>query len=189
MRKGIPIIFGMLFFFSCGNSPEDIAAFDPGEKLPQLISTDIIIEYSDSAVLKARIKAPLVKEYGPPENYTVIPHGLHVDFFAPNGKVTSVMKADSAIIRRGSDIMEAYRNVSVENEMGERLETDELYWFNSPNPQDRQLVTNSFVKIFKGDEVIFGEGLKANESFTKARIIRPQGNFYLNENEGGSDFP
>jgi LPS export ABC transporter protein LptC len=171
----------MLFFAACGNTNEEIEAFQRKEKMPLLISTKIVIEYSDSARLKARVTAPLLKEYGPPENYTVLPRGIDVTFYSPSGKIISTMHADSAVIRRSSDLMEAYRNVKVVNESGEMLETDELVWRNSPDPALRELFTFTFVKITKGDEVLFGEGLRANESFTRYKIMKPQGNFYLSE--------
>jgi len=181
--KGMLPLAGMLFLFACGNSNEDINAFAEREKLPQLISTDIVIEYSDSARLKARVKAPLLQEFGPPDNITVLPHGVDVFFYDPRGKQTSTMHADSAILRRNSDLMEAYRNVKVVNENSEMLETEELFWRNSQNAAERELYSNTFVKITKGDEVLFGEGLKANESFSKYRILKPQGSFYLKDED------
>lgn len=179
IQRFIPALVGMLFLCACGNSNEDLDALQQKEKLPQLISTKITIEYSDSAHLKARIKAPVLKEYGPPENYTVLPRGVDVYFYDFAGKQTSTMHADSAIIRRNSDLMEAYRNVVVKNEEGEKLSTHTLFWRNSQNPDDRELYSYDFVTIIKGDEVIYGNGLKANESFSKYRITNPQGSFYL----------
>lgn len=175
----IPAIVGMFFLFACGNSNEEIAAFQEKEKMPQLISTDIVIEYSDSAQLKARIKAPLLKEYGPPENYTVMPHGVDVYFYNNIGKVISTMHADSAIIRRNSDLMESYRNVKVVNENGEKLETQELFWKHTAQKEKRELYTHAFVTITKDDEVFFGNGLRATESFSKYRITKPQGSMYI----------
>jgi LPS export ABC transporter protein LptC len=180
----IPVFIGMFFLFACGNSNEDIDAFAKKEKLPQLISTKIIIEYSDSARLKARIKAPVLKEYGQPENYTVLPKGVDIYFYDIRGNVTSTMHADSAIIRRNSDLMEAYRNVKVVNENGEMLETQELFWRNAQNPADRQLYTYSFVTITKGGEVLYGDGLTANESFSKYRIGMPQGTMNMKDGSG-----
>ena len=178
---------GMFFLFSCGNSNEDIDAFAAKEKLPQLISTKITIEYSDSAKLKARIKAPVLKEYGPPENYTVLPNGVDIYFYDLRGRITSTMHADSALIRRNSDLMEAYGNVKVVNENGETLETEELFWKNAPDPAERKLYTYAFVTITKNEEVIHGEGLTANESFSKYRIGTPQG--IMNMKEGSKDMP
>jgi LPS export ABC transporter protein LptC len=177
----IPVFTGMLLFSACGNTNEEIEALEKKEKMPLLISTEIVMEYSDSALLKARVTAPVLKEYGPPDNFTVLPKGIDVSFYSPSGKITSTLHADSAIIRRNSDLMEAYRNVVVKNEGGERLETDELVWRNSSDPSQRELFTFTFVKITKGDEVLFGEGLRANETFTRYKIIKPQGNFYISE--------
>lgn len=179
-KKGIPVL-GVLFLLACGNSNEDIDAFQQHEKLPQLISTKIVIEYSDSARLKARIKAPVLKEYGQPDNYTVMPKGVDVYFYDAHGRITSTMHADSAIMRRNSDLMEAYRHVKVVNENGEMLETEELFWRNSQNAADRELFSNTQVQITKNDEVLYGEGLRANESFSKYRILKPQGSFYLKD--------
>lgn len=187
--KGILPLAGMLFLFACGNSNEDINAFSEREKLPQLISTDIIIEYSDSARLKARVKAPLLQEFGPPDNITVLPHGVDVFFYDPRGKQTSTMHADSAILRRNSDLMEAYRNVKVVNENGEKLETQELFWRNSQNSAERELYSNAYVQITKDEEVLFGEGLKANESFSKYRILKPHGSFNLKDEENKTTTP
>lgn len=173
---------GTLFLYSCGNTNEAINSFVKKEKLPQLISTDIVIEYSDSAKLKARVVAPTLKEYGPPENFTVMPHGVDVTFYDLSGKVTSTMHADSAIMRRNSDLMEAYRNVVVKNEAGEKLETQELFWRNSQIVKNRELYTHAFVAIQKGDEIIYGNGLRANESFSTYRITKPQGSIYIQEN-------
>lgn len=177
----IPVLAGMLLFPACGNTNEEIEALEKKERMPLLISTEIVMEYSDSALLKARVTAPLLKEYGPPDNFTVLPKGIDVAFYSPSGKITSTLHADSAVIRRNSDLMEAYRNVTVKNEGGEKLETDELVWRNSSDPALRELFTFTFVKITKGDEVLFGEGLRANETFTRYKIIKPQGNFYISE--------
>lgn len=177
----IPTLLGMFFFAACGNSNEELEALQQHEKLPQLISTKITIEYSDNARLKAKVKALVLKEYGPPENYTVLPQGVDVSFYDERGKITSTMHADSAIIRRNSDIMEAYQNVKVENKDGERLETQILFWRNSPNPGEKELYTHDFVTITQGSEVMYGNGLKANESFSNYRILKPQGSFYVKD--------
>lgn len=186
LKTGLALFAGPFLLWACGNSNEDINAFREKRVLPQLISTRIIIEYSDSARLKARIKAPLLEEYGPPESISVLPKGVDIFFFDPAGRITSTMHADSAILRRNSDLMEAYRNVKVVNENKEMLETERLFWRNAQNPGDRELYTDAFVKIRKGEEVLFGEGLKANESFSKYRILKPQGSFYL-EDEKSKD--
>lgn len=173
---------------SCGNSDDDINSFQEKQKLPQLISTQIVVEYSDSARLKARVKAPLLEEFGPPDNLTVMRKGVDVYFYDARGKITSTMHADSAIMRRNSDLMEAYDHVKVTNENGEMLMTDRLFWRNAQNQADRELYSDAYVQIRKGSEILHGDGLKANESFSKYRILKPHGSFYL-EDEPGSQNP
>lgn len=166
---------------ACGNSDGDINAFQEKETLPQLISTQIVVEYSDSARLKARVKARLLEEFGPPDNLTVMRRGVDVYFYDAAGRVTSTMHADSAIMRRNSDLMEAYNNVKVTNENGEQLATHRLFWRNAQNQADRELYSDAFVTIKKGDETMYGEGLTANESFSKYKIMKPQGSFYMQD--------
>lgn len=172
---------GLFGVTSCGNSDDDITAFQEKKILPQLISTQIVVEYSDSARLKARVKAPLLEEFGPPENLTVMRKGVDVFFYDARGRVTSTMHADSALMHRNSDLMEAYNNVKVTNENGEQLETHRLFWRNAQNQADRELYSDAFVKIKKGDEILYGEGLTANESFSRYKIMKPQGSFYLED--------
>lgn len=174
---------------ACGNSDGDIHAFQEKQQLPQLISTQIVVEYSDSARLKARVKAALLEEFGPPDNLTVMRRGVDVFFYDAQGKVTSTMHADSAIMRRNSDLMEAYNNVKVVNENGEMLQTHRLFWRNAQNQADRELYSDDFVTIKKGDETLYGEGLKANESFSRYKILSPQGSFYLQDDPNASKTP
>lgn len=184
-----PLAATVFVTVACGNSDGDINAFQEKKVLPQLISTQIVVEYSDSARLKARVKAPLLEEFGPPDNLTVMRHGVDVFFYDASGKVTSTMHADSAIMRRNSDLMEAYNHVKVVNENGEMLLTDRLFWRNAQNQADRELYSDAFVTIKKGDETLYGDGLKANESFTKYKILLPHGSFYLQDDPNAPQTP
>ena len=61
------------------------------------------------------------------------------------------------------------------------LETQQLFWRNAQNRNERELYTFAPLTITKGKEVLIGEGLKANESFSKYRILKPQGSFYMQD--------
>ena len=58
--------------------------------------------------------------------------------------------------------MTARDSVVVINNKGEIMNTDELIW-----DEDKKIIySNSFVKIRTADEIIYGNGMTANENFT-----------------------
>ena len=68
--------------------------------------------------------------------------------------------ADSLIEGKKRKILPA--PFSVVNQKGEILNTDELIW-----DEDKKIIySNSFVKITTPDEIIYGNGMTANENFT-----------------------
>jgi LPS export ABC transporter protein LptC len=62
--------------------------------------------------------------------------------------------------------MEIRYNVEVINEKGEKLNTERLVW----DEQKKKITSNAFVKITTAKEVITGNGLEANQDFTKYEI-------------------
>lgn len=146
------------------------------EKFPLVTGSEIIIEYTDSAVLKAKMYSPLLKEFTSPHNYTELPLGVYIEFFDASGNITTRMRSNYARMEKATDIMTAEDSVVVININGEKLNTEKLNWNNTT----KMLSTDAFVQISKKEEILYGEGLEANESFTKYKILRPQGSIALN---------
>lgn len=169
----------MLFFFSCENDMEVVRQFAPNkENLPALTSISIEIFYTDSSHLKAKLKSPLLQEFNGIEPYSEMPLGVKIEFYDGDGKINSRLSSNYAIHYKNSDEMLAKGNVEVQNRKGEKLNTEKLIWDN----REKKLRTDVFVKITTNDEVIYGEGLEANEDFSKYKILIPQGNFNLRGN-------
>ena len=68
-------------------------------------------------------------------------------------------------------VMEAKGNVIVVNEKGDQLNTEHLIW----NAITKKIYTEEFVKITTKDEVIWGDGLEANEDFSEYEIKHVKG--------------
>lgn len=176
-----PVFTGLLFCiislsFSCAeNNLSDIERMKEKEKLPLLVGKQVIIEYSDSAILQAKVYTNTLKEFTSPDNYTELPDGVYIEFFNSRGDITTRMRSKYARLDKATDIMTAKDSVIVINENGEKLNTDKLHWNNTT----KMLTTDAFVQISKKEEILFGEGLEANESFTKYKILRPQGSIAL----------
>ncbi len=166
--------------FSCVNNPDDIANVKKSEaEMPAMEARDVEILYSDSARLMAKVNAPVLKEYIGYFPYTEMPEGVHILFFDVNGEIRSELTANYAIHQKNQKLMYAKHNVVVFNAKGERLNTELLTW----DSRLQKLYTNEFVTITTEKEVIFGEGLEANQDFSVYKILQPQGSFNIDEKE------
>jgi LPS export ABC transporter protein LptC len=87
-------------------------------------------------------------------------------FYDRNEKESTTLKGNYAIRYEKSQRMEIRYNVEVINEKGEKLNTERLVW----DEQKKKITSNAFVKITTAKEVITGNGLEANQDFTKYEI-------------------
>ncbi|MBK8051861.1 MAG: hypothetical protein IPK35_00935 [Saprospiraceae bacterium] len=89
----------MLSLYSCSNKPEEIdelLAADIRSGIER--GKNIRIIYSDSAVVKAIIHAPVMERYNEPGNSKdVFPKGILLEFLEKNKVVKSWIKAESAV--------------------------------------------------------------------------------------------
>ena len=103
-----------------------------------------------------------------------MPKGMDVFFYDRFGKEQSKLTANYGIgyeTDNRINTMEAKGNVVVVNLKGDRLNTEHLTW----NSQTKKVYTDEFVKITTKDEVIWGNGLTANEDFSEYEIKHVKG--------------
>lgn len=174
----IIFIFGCILS-ACENDLSKVEKIASNEaSLPVETSKDIQILYSDSAKVKANLKSPVLKFYKVENAYHEMPAGLVVNFYDNKMQVTSTLSAKYGRKFQNKRIIEIKDSVVVVNNKGEKLNTERLIW----NEQTRKIYTDKFVKITTPDEVIFGEGLEANQDFTSYRIFKIRGIFNVKEN-------
>jgi lipopolysaccharide export system protein LptC len=65
--------------------------------------------------------------------------------------------------------------VEVMNVKGERLNTEELHW----DQKSGKIYTDKFVRITTADQIIMGDGMTANQTFTEWEINRYRGTINL----------
>ncbi|MCC6385328.1 MAG: LPS export ABC transporter periplasmic protein LptC [Bacteroidia bacterium] len=160
-----------VMIYSCQTKDEDVIKASRKEELPVETGKDVEIVYSDSFLLKAILKAPLMERYAGNDPRLVMPKGVHLRFFNKDKQVTSSLTANWAIRRENEKIMEAKDDVVVVNEKHETLNTEHLIW----DERTKKIRTEAFAKITTADEIIFGEGLEANEDFSWYRILKVKG--------------
>ena len=85
--------------------------------------------------------------------------------------VKAAKKANYAIKFEEDNRMEVMNDVVVVNRFGEKLNTEHLIW----EANTDRIHTDEFVKITTKDEIIYGDGLEANQDFTKYKILNIKG--------------
>lgn len=172
---------------SCGSQPSTTRSTflqDTSLVTPEERYTNVSMIYSDSANPQLRLSGPLLERYEGDSNYTLFPKGIHVEFFNDKREVDSKVTSKWAVQYQGEEMMEARDSVVVVNRVGEQLNTQHLIW----NSVNRTFYTDSFVTITTPDEVIFGDGLEANEDFTRYKILNIRGTFLRDDEEYEDDY-
>jgi len=171
------VIFFAFLFFSCGDKIDTVPVLKSGEPLEKGRNVEML--YSDSAMMKAKLKSPLVYRYVDSTTRVVFPVGMHLDFYDEHGNISSWMTSEYAIRYENTKKMEARKNVVVVNTKGEKLNTEHLVW----DQEKKRIYTEAPVKITTRKEVLKGIGLEADENFAKWRIKNVTGTFDVKRNE------
>lgn len=167
----------ILVLAACENDIEKVKIITGKKSMPVERGTDVEILYSDSAKIKARLLAKELNRFAEKQPYIEMPKGIKLYFYDSNQKVNSTLTAEYAKVLQFPDnnIMEAKRKVVVINEKNETLNTEHLVW----NQKEETIVSDAYVTITTQDEIIMGEGLESNQSFTKYKIKKMKGTINL----------
>ncbi len=187
MRKHLHTIFlltiSLFFFAACENDIDVVNSItsEAEKKLPVQSSKNVEFIYSDSAIVRARLKAPQIDRYDGTKPYLELPLGMNIVFFQESKKEQTNLTANYGIgYYQGNEVMEkmeAKGNVIVINEKGEKLNTEQLTW----NTITRRIYTDAFVKITTKDQVICGTGMEANQDFSDYEIKNVTGTFDIKD--------
>lgn len=167
---------------SCENNMKTVNRITASDKNLQDVEKNASVFYNDSAKTKFHLTAPRIESYGGPDPYIVFPKGIHIDFYDDSSHINGQLDADYAIRHENSKLMEADNNVSILNNKGERLNTEQLFW----DANKEKIYTNKFVRIKTAKQIIYGDGLISNEDFTQYKITNIRGTIQL-DNPVGND--
>ncbi|MBS1773892.1 MAG: LPS export ABC transporter periplasmic protein LptC [Bacteroidetes bacterium] len=170
----------MLLLSSCKNDPNEINALVNKGTMQEDKAFDVTILQSENGHVKVRLYA---KEFvrndlaKPP--YVDMKNGLKAEVFNDSLKVESTLTARYARYYEKQGNILIRDSIVVVNKKGERLNTEELVW----NQTAKKVYTEKFVKITTSTQVMYGDGLEANEDFTWYRIIHPKGIVRVDKSE------
>jgi len=144
-------------------------------------SYNLNYQYTDSGYVRMRLLAGRAREYldseGQRTEYIQADSSVRIEFYEADGTLRSKLTSQTARLYEGKGLADARGNVVVVNREGDRLETEQLFWFR----QRKQLATGGFVKITTATEIIFGDSLVARDDFATYKIYKLRGTIRLKE--------
>lgn len=141
-------------------------------KGPLKEAENVEMYYSEMDVVKIKMIAQKVFEFENGDRE--FPEGIYLEFFDPNGKITSTLQANSAYYFKDENKWRGRGKVEIVNiEKKEQLNTEELFW----KQDTKRIFTDKFVTIRLQNEVIYGTGLEAAQDLSDYTIKNPEGEF------------
>lgn len=180
MKNSLLLFSIILLLFSCGNDTEGLKTVSVPEPIPSAIYKNYEIFYSDSGLTQVKLAGITLEQFNGEkgeEPYDNMKDSLHIWFYDQDMNVQSELIADNAIRNRVTGKMEAFGNVIVYNEKGERLNTERLLW----DEKKEKILTNDSVTITKTSQVIKGIGLESDQNFINYEIRNVSGIFNVDK--------
>lgn len=165
------VLLGFLFLspflISCENDLAEVNRMVSHDELKYETMIDVELLYSDSAVLRVRVKGDkMLRHLQANEAKQEFPEGIEVDFFGPTGRTQSELTAKYAIRYENKNEITVKDSVVWQSKRQERLETEELIWDEKQN----KVYTKKFVKITRPEEIVYGYGFEADQEFSRWEI-------------------
>ncbi len=176
----VPVVL-LLFYWVANSGSKDLKKLNQFVKADNLTETgkDVEILYTEKGQAKAKIITDELTRHIGQEGITEFKKGLKIFFFDAEGKVENQMSANYGKAFEAEEELYARDNVVIVNTKGETLNTEELTW----KRKDKKIYSNKFVKITTAEEIIFGEGLEANEDFSDYVIKKVKGTIKVDAEE------
>ncbi len=133
---------------------------------------DVTILYSKNGHTSARLSTKKFSHnQSANPSYIEMMNGLKVEFFDDSLKVQSTMTAKYGKYFEKNGNVLVRDSVIITNIKNERLQTEELVW----NEKTRKFFTEKFVTITTPTQIIYGDGLESNQSFSEYKIVNIKG--------------
>lgn len=163
LHKTVLWIFPLLLFLACGNeTSQDSPISEQGTA--DEVFTDFTTQESDSGMVKWRLTAPKASKFTVKE--LVLLDTPTILFFDDDGALQTTLTSKYGELYNDSRDMLAYGDVVVVSENGDVLEADSLYWRDA----DEKIVSNTFVKLRRGNDLLTGIGLECDYNLSSVNI-------------------
>lgn len=123
---------------------------------PDETFSDFVTQESDSGRVQWKLTAPLANRFL--KKKMVLLDTPRIGFFNDEGEQSTTLTSEQGEYSEDTNNMLAFGNVLVRTLDGDVLETDSLLW----DSKKDKILSNSFVKITRGNDVITGYGLETD---------------------------
>ena len=97
-------------------------------------------------------------------------------------QIEASIEADTAYFYDKEELWKLMGNVHIQNLKGEKFDTDLLYW----DQRKGRVWSDQFIRIEQPDRIITGRGFESNQEMTVYTIHKPEGIFYVDEQEASA---
>jgi LPS export ABC transporter protein LptC len=170
---GFSVLFGISVLVSC----TQVENKEPLEYTgPLSEAQNVELFFSENDHVKIRMTAEVLYEFQNGDRE--FPKGVFIEMFDVTRKVSSTLRANHAYYFKTEDHWRGRGNVELKNiEKQQQLNSEELFW----KPKDQKVYTDKFVTIRQDGDVLYGQGLTANEDLSDYVITNPSGDMELEE--------
>lgn len=162
---------GVAMLFACKTDPQKMEDLSKELVEPVVSTKEVNWLYTKNGKASFNLRAPIMERYDSEKPYTEFVEGLELESFEREGAKDAFLRADYAIQHINEQLIEAKGNVLLQNEKGERLETEYLVW----DEKKERIYTEEFVKITKEKQVIMGEGYESDIYFSEYTLKKSRG--------------
>ena len=163
----IGAIFILASSTSCESNFKEVQKINFSEFTPSGEADDFNLRYTDSGKIKSILISPKMLDYATVEfPFTEFPKGIHVTLFDNKAKKTFV-SSNYAVTYKGTDIIDLQGKVVITNEMGQTLETEQLYF----DQKNEWFYTDKKFKFTDPKGTSSGEGIDFSKDF---KIVNSQ---------------
>jgi LPS export ABC transporter protein LptC len=147
-----------------GNTSNVASANDSLTRPDSEVSGAKIYLYDKGQVTSSIISDKIIKFE---EKDSTMAYQLDIDIYDSTGHVSTEVVGDSGIIREAKGVINIYGNVVVITDDSTKLETEYLWWDSNTD----RIKTDAFVRITRGEDVITGWGLDADNRLKDFKIL------------------
>lgn len=157
----------VIFLNSCESNFKEVRKSNFSEFVPSGEADDFNLKYTDSGRIKSILVSPKMLDYATVEfPFTEFPKGINVTIFDAKAKKTFV-SSNYAITYKGTDLIDLQGNVTISNETGQKMETEQLYF----DQKNEWFYTEKRFKFTDPKGVSYGEGIDFSKDF---KIVNSQ---------------
>ena len=122
------LVFVIIQIIACESNFKEVQKINFSEFVPNGEAEDFNLKYTDSGRIKSVLLSPQMLDYASVEYpFTQFPKGIDLTMYDAKGKKTFV-KSNYAITFKATQIIDLQGNVTITNEEGQKMVTQQLYF-------------------------------------------------------------